>query len=362
MKPRRFAALAVVSLACVAGGSLPAQPGVDPPPTIARMDLRGQPANRNAALLYHRALMLGSHMRERAVEVAQIDYVHPDRPEGCDDLLVALQDQIEIVLRASMLDHADWGIEIERGMETLLPELGACRQLARHLAWDADRCFDLGDVPAAAERAAAEVGLARHVSEGGVLVSGLVSAALLEHSHMVTRRLAESGKLDTASRDLLLTQLRRLNPDDPWNYRACIAGEREMILQWSATQFSGPAAGFNLANLLAALAQDRNDVLRLGIATLDEAALKAHAAKARVMYDDILAAMDAPDPDAALVPILAEIENSRLHPATGRYGVLGASMGPAMLKPWEQVKKARASLAETLSIVEAAQVVPGPGQ
>lgn len=359
MKARRFAAFAAVSLACVAGGSLPAQPGVDPPPTIARMDLRGQPANRNAALLYHRALMLGSHMRERAVEVAQIDNVHPDRPEGCDDLLVALQDQIEVVLRASMLDHADWGIEIERGIETLLPELGACRQLARHLAWDADRCLDLGDVPAAAERAAAEVGLARHISDGGLLVSGLVSAAILEHSHPVIRRLAESGKLDPASRDLILTQLNRLDPNDPWNYRASLEGERQMLVQWTQTQFSGPAAGFNLARLLSALG-DGSNVLNLALSTLDEAGLRVHAAKCGTMHEEIMAALDAPDPDAALQAVLAEIENSRKNPATGRYGALGASIGESVLKPWASVKKSRASLAETIALLQAAQTVPAP--
>ena len=132
----------------------------------------------NAAVLYYKAFLILKEPSED-VEKMMTD-LRDGKIKPNDEIRQYLQDNryaIEFVETAAEVQNCDWGYDISKGFEVLLPELSKIRRMAFLLTDNAQVLAEEGDYKAALGKCLTIHRMARHVGDR-LLISYLVGNAL----------------------------------------------------------------------------------------------------------------------------------------------------------------------------------------
>ncbi len=321
---KRTLAVLAASLAMLASPAR-AQPLEAPPPTSVT----------NAALLYYRYWLV---MPDELREALRKEYTGKPawRPgEELANLLEQNQDIVRGLLKASYVEHCDWGIEIEESINTLLPHLSELRTSTRLLSADARRLMDAGEIDAASERIAALYRMSAHAAREPVLISSLVSLAILSRAGDEVQELIATGSLTATARDMILNAIDTLDQDDPGHLRQAIEGERTIFLGGIRRQFSGPDAGKHLADAMEQQDWGVPPPVVAAVRAANAAMLAQDLSRAEQFYDEVLQVWDQPDALQQITRLEQAVEN-------GRYGRIGPIILPAISRAYQSgVESAR---------------------
>lgn len=125
---------------------------------------------------------------------------------------------------ATSLERCDWGIDYSLGYDIELPHLTKLRNLVRLLRAHARQSLAQGDPDAAAADVAAITRLSRHVG-GKSYIEALVAIAVLNTAFDLTAD--NAGGWNEAQRAEILTELRAIDAQDPFNATAALAWDKQ---------------------------------------------------------------------------------------------------------------------------------------
>ncbi|MCP3902060.1 MAG: hypothetical protein GY715_00365 [Planctomycetes bacterium] len=170
---------------------------------------------------------LGNSFDEALSEAYGLGSVSP-RTAG---VLAARQPLLEDLVATSRIETCDFDTDYSQGPATLLPHLAEMRGMAKLLDADAYRLTAQMQRDAAAERLAAIVRMARHSApKRQVLIENLVGIAILSLACETATELDDRNLMDRAGKEIVLAELRKLDPDNLLDARAALANERDVMI------------------------------------------------------------------------------------------------------------------------------------
>jgi len=132
----------------------------------------------NAAVLYYKAFLI---LKEPSEDMEKmLTDLRDGKIKPNDEIRQYLQENrhaIEFVETAAGVQNCDWGYDISKGFEVLLPELSKIRRMAFLLTDEAQILAEEGDYKAALDKCLTIHKMARHVGDR-LLISYLVGNAL----------------------------------------------------------------------------------------------------------------------------------------------------------------------------------------
>lgn len=299
----------------------------------------------NAALLYWRAWAI-----EPATLAEQVGKAY-DPAAGVDpagELAALLRENtasVEMILRATRLDACDFGVEYSQAFMALLPHLSKMRASARLLGASASLARAEGRIDDSVERVEGVYRLARHLRDEPVLISALVSAAVLRLAHDEARALAESGRLTPAHAARLVRAIDAFGAEDPVGIRRALRAEGALLADWAVRYADLPGAGDALADALAEAGLEDGEPAHLGvIRALDAQGVRGEARRVRVYYDAILDALGAPDAEARIADVAARAERLEYGPLVRAFGVSGENIRKGDADVRRRLRETRALL------------------
>ncbi len=208
--------------------------------------------------------------------------------------LEAGQPEIAAILGAVKIEPCDWGIAYEKGFDALVPHVAKFGVTARVLFADARRLLAKGDTGAAVQRISAIIMLPRHLRHDGLVLSTSTGQQVGALGMGEAERLATAGKLDGASRTVLLDALRTLDSPDPVGMKDALTMEARMIRDWTKAVCKGPNAGKVFLERIAPRATPEERAAS-GIESLNEEQVARQADRVEVLYQQVLGAWDLRD-------------------------------------------------------------------
>jgi hypothetical protein len=196
------------------------------------------PAGQNAALRYWMAFAqmqeLPAGAAERSAEIATaLANVEAGSATWNEALLGPVLDAnyqaLDTLMRASRLPSCDWGFEFELGPTAPVAYLAKARALARLNTLAGIRLAARGSRNDAVARWLAGMRVARHVAEGGTLVSTLTGWSIFRSALQAAERTA--GTLDAGQRRLLADAI-RATPDTVFDWSAAMRNEQRVLEAW----------------------------------------------------------------------------------------------------------------------------------
>ena len=331
---------------------LAAGPAVQAFPAAAAASVQVQEADRNAALDYWRLITLehgGDDLFEQAGLTLRLMHPGEDAEEPPADEPAALKPGAELagaladldsyfddVERASRTPSCDFQIRYEDGYAVLMPHLSPLRKIGRLMVADARRMALEGDFAGAAERLAATLRLARHMTGDRTLISSLVSVAISDQAMKEGLWLLERSQNAPAVREALVAGVGRFPHDDPYFVEGALRVERDMI-GLLARQFSGPKAGQDFLDAFATSLSPETDEPARAIAAMNAQQFKAETERGVDAFDLILEAWRSDYPAKGL----GEIE---LRCVEGEFGAVAQVVVPALSNAQARDAKARENL------------------
>jgi len=326
--------IVVVSMLVVAGNSAAAAP---PDPLAA-----------NAALHYWRAFSVFPLNDKQEASVRDVlDRLGPVDEETAR-VIGSGDASLKELHRGAAYPRCVWATPLEDGMETLLPQCGKARELARLACARAHLSFQQGRPAAAIDDLVATMTLGRHAGNEGIMVSVLVGYALEQQAIRVAAR--HLGELEPAQLADFAARLDRLPPAT--TMRRAMQTEKECFLEWLIRGLSGPAKKETALRILKVLAEsDGPNLKALGDVPAEQ--VRDGAIALRPVYDKIAAMMDLPlaemkDPESLL---------AGLSPAAR---ALGMGLLPAAMKCRQREVDHQTRLAMFKAAI--AVVRSGPGE
>lgn len=233
---------------------------------------------------------------------------------------------LDLVRGGGLTKEYGMRLDREQGLALLLPHLSSLRNAARVLRLDAEVRMADGDVRGAAEAMRAIIGFSSHVREDGVLVSSLVSGAMLMLDDTTIDRALSLGAMDAETANELATALEGMRGNDPLRMADAVRSEGE-LLRTSITKLAdgeGDDSGDDLRSMLglpmdAADESFKPEAIRGQLDTIDG------------LYGEAANALANPDRAAARAA-LAEIERRA---TSGEAGKLAQLLMPSLLKAAE---------------------------
>ena len=240
------AALAVCVAPAAAGHSQSQGQGTHAPPP-PRPALMPPESAQNAASGYLRAMrMLGIDptgvAREGALsredwEVIWNQMLHPSfagrsSPQWrarVAEIMERAQPAIDALREASQAPASDWGLDRSAGMSMLLPHLANQRNLARLMSARAQFALENGDSTTAVESLDAIMRMGAHSGQDRVVISSLVSHAVMALGDGRMDSLIGSGMLSAEQAKPLAELYAQLSNADPAGCIEAIRGEAEMM-------------------------------------------------------------------------------------------------------------------------------------
>ncbi len=139
----------------------------------------------NAALHYFQALQsLGTLTREEAEEISALreaNRLPADQDRAMELIVKHLQSAPVLLELASRCEQCEWQTPVDHlGVETLMPELGKFRAVARTLALRARLETSQGKHEEATRTLRIGITMARHIAEGPTLIQSLVGYAVMD--------------------------------------------------------------------------------------------------------------------------------------------------------------------------------------
>lgn len=303
----------------------------------------------NAALQYHTSWMLMEHVLEYA-EFTPEELDAMDRgeiPEAYARLLEGEQEQIRDLIAATKLDVCDFGSNYEKGIGTLLPQLGTMRNTAKLLVNDARRLRGT-DPDAAAERLAAVIRLGEHAAQTSAVIGSLVGVAIVELARTETQKLLDTGELSREQAMVIDAAMDRVLTGDPFHAEDALRSEAASLPAWIQSEYQGKDAGRELSKLIeSSVGEDDEGKSSLGKVQRMRGEEVAKQADAMTLaYGEILKAWNAEDP-------IAEMNAIEERVVGGEYGPLSRLMIPALQRFRTQTLDAERKLSELRSELRA---------
>ncbi|MFN8816221.1 MAG: hypothetical protein ACK5ZV_05760, partial [bacterium] len=190
----------------------------------------------NAAVVYFRYWSLVT--REQWAKVADLatELTVPDAAgrEALRQLIEELGSVPAGLARTTQIPRAEWNVEFDQGIGAIIPEMGVLRSTARLFVAQARLSLADGRADEAAQHVARIFPLARHTSDGSMLlISSLVSAAINSLGCASVEALLRDGRITEAGRAVLLEAMQsHMGGADPFKMAAAIQAERWLIAQW----------------------------------------------------------------------------------------------------------------------------------
>lgn len=290
----------------------------------------------NAAEEYHRLAEL------RAARTAQLDgddrtgdveqyFLTGIRTARADEWLAAMRPLGAELARTRSMAYTRT-LDRSQGFDLLLPHLGEMRTTARTMAFLLQDAAERGDNATARDLLRAQLALADHAGEDGLIISSLVSVASTQLNLRMTERLMSSGAIDADTAKTLIAD------------REAIAGNRNADFGAAMTGESS-ALNIELAKLRALPTDERSD--RLGTLlgpqaeNLSDASIDAALAGSKNYFIEASTAMTNPDRAAGREQLAAL--NARLD--GGEFGELNKSLAPALTHAFDRFTMLESELA-----------------
>ena len=184
----------------------------------------------NAAVLYYKAFIV-LHEPSEDIEKMMTD-LRDGKIKPNDEIRQYLNENkhaIEFVETAAEVSNCDWGYDISKGFEVLLPELSKIRRMAFLLTDNAQVLAEEGDYKAALDKCLTIHKMARHVGDR-MLISYLVGNALnaLANKHIgkILSQMPDDVETLTRLKTQIYTITSRAN-----TLKHALSSEREIALQ-----------------------------------------------------------------------------------------------------------------------------------
>lgn len=229
------------------------------------------------------------------------------------EIMERAQPAIDALREASRAPTSDWGLDRTAGMGMLLPHLANQRNLARLMSARAQFALENGDSTTAVESLEAIMRMGSHSGQDRVVISSLVSTALMSMGDGRMDALIGSGMLTAEQAKPLAELYAQISNADPAGCIAAVRGEAEMMtatmraaLEEGGTKsFAEDLKGMGLGN-------ESGDAVAQ-FEALDEAAAQRQIEQYAGWMDRAAGAFASTDIDAAraaMAAITAEIEAS----------------------------------------------------
>jgi hypothetical protein len=208
----------------------PTQPRIAPAPII--QPPTGGP---NAALLYWRyaSIIPSALARAAADERKAVENPSPN----LTTLLVDHQDVVAGLIRAAAIEHCDFNLEYDSGIEHFqLSHVDIVRDAAGVLALDARRLAAAGDTTGAVDRIEALLRMGAHMRSDRVLIASILAGMVTATACDEIDRL-DLQNVNEPERARLLAAIAFMHDEDPIGYKAALAGEKRVAL--SSDVFAG---------------------------------------------------------------------------------------------------------------------------
>jgi hypothetical protein len=294
-------------------------------------------ADENAALRYWRAFALMDDDLTTLVNEAS-ESLDAASFNASPELRKAIGDASNVIdqlmLGASM-ERCDFGVDRDLGIEALLPHLQPIRIAARLLLIDARLHVEIGDTSGAAARIATAFRLAQHAAQDDVVISSLVSAAMVSQARAVTERLLDNGDLNDDARATIRHAVASFGIDDPFHAEAAVRSEAIVMVNWLRNTLK-TEEGLEKVRRSMELGDGSMDLAT--IEAMDEQAMQSHVDLLGAAYGQLVAAWNAADPPAAMRQVEEEVE-------AGAFGEIARLTLPALGRYYQNVRKAEADLA-----------------
>ena len=279
------------------------------------------PENRNAAIRY--LIAVAAVSPEVNVKIRELDWkeigdnVDPaEMPAAFNDLAKQpIDGVIRYVTEGSPMSRCNFEFNYEAGVNTLIPQLGYMRQLARILRFDARLLQTQGKADEAADRLITLLQLSKHVMEDGWLINALTAAAIDALAFDEIKVVSRSPNLSTRQRAELLAALEARNTPDPLKFANALQTERASILPQLETEAAEPNGSKVIGDMLG------DQPAAASVAALSGDDLRAQVAQLGSMYDEFALAISPQTSDEQAAKIQAKV-------AAGQFGVLGAAFMP----------------------------------
>lgn len=222
------------------------------------------------------------------------------------------------VHRASLETRCDFQVRFEDGHGAMMPHVGSMRKLGLLLVVDARRLAMDRQSQAAAERLAAAFRFARHLSSDHILIVSLPARDVGNMAARESQWLLDATEDDSEVARIIRTGLDRLPPEDPYNFKAALRTERDIMVQVG----EGPDAALRFMHAFVPDAEvksaEQADWIWKAMGGGEFAEDVDRCSRA---YEQVFSAWDAPDPQSALEDIGARV-------ADGDHGVVAAILMP----------------------------------
>ena len=229
-------------------------------------------ADENAALRYWRAFSLMSESDAEMISTLTDAKAEGDAwldDEANTSWLDEQGDTIELLLDASEMPEADFGIDYDKGIEALLTHLAPMRQAARLTLLRAEADLASGDTRSAIEHAAGAMRMAQHLTDDRVIISSLVAASIFDSASDFIENALNEGEFAKADLAPIRAALDRFDTGDPFGAERGIATEGEIFAKWTRRRLASLPPDERRELILSFLGHTEDEVGPEGEAVLD---------------------------------------------------------------------------------------------
>ena len=254
---------------------------------------------------------------------------------------------LDMAREATSATRCDFELDRSRGFELAIPHLMPMRALGRLMSAEAILAMEDGDWERATQTIASASRLARHAQNDGLVVSSLVSAAILTMPDERLGDLEASGQLDAEAATRLLGELDTFDAVDPLNLAFAFSNEGVMAqASIEGVLAKHPAdAGAKLAELFGAEGSEGTDP----IAKLSADDLRGQLDRTDALYREFASLARSTDP-AARSARVAELEDEIRE---GKHGELAQLVMPSAARIFDASDRTRGLLAARMKTLRA---------
>jgi len=287
-------------------------------------------SDTNAALEYYRAWSMLGDSRDQVIDTGGDKIVLSD---GAEDTLNKVEDAISMLVHASSMHDADWGVDFEDGPNTLIPHLGSMRHSARLMAAAALMHAEEGELDRAAACVAALHRIGVHSASGDTLIGSLVGIAIGNLGAELTDQMIDDGMISRDGARVILDAIQTDGTSDRYRMRDAILGEWRMIAEFLLSKAPERDAG---KWLLETMQMDVDDDVTRAIAGMEKSAMMREMGGWSAYYSDMLGAWDAGD-RSRMNGVVERLKD-------GEYGKLTFVMAASLTRAFESTRQSEAGL------------------
>ncbi|MFO0827774.1 MAG: hypothetical protein U0572_06440 [Phycisphaerales bacterium] len=248
---------------------------------------------------------------------------------------------IDLVRAAGRESAVDFKLDYSQGFDLTLPHLSPMRNATRLLRFDAQARMLDGDAAGAAENLECMIGAGRHARGDGILISSLVSAAILSMQDGVLDEALGRGAIDADRAAALAKDLDAFRGNDPLGLGDALRNEGVLASKSILGKLDGPGGMEALKTMVAGISGADDE----RFADLTPDAVREQVSRYTALTEELATAATNPDREKAakaVADIQARIE-------AGEGGVVALLLLPsvdrAMSVNWRIVDMVAARLA-----------------